>query len=175
MDDGPAGGAARVLAWLEWAFLWIAALALAGITLMVMAAIVTRTFGFPLHFANEYGEYLMAASVFLALPAITARREHLAAEFLVVLCGPRGRARLRLLADVVLMLFSIGLLALTARMAWVSYAQELRSQGLMSTPMYIPQAAMVAGCLLLLMSATLQVTISFGRLRREGVPPRELA
>ncbi len=163
----PGGQAVRVLSWLEQASLYFAALALAAITVMVTAAIVTRTFGLPLHFADEYGAYLMAASVFLALPAITAHREHLAAEFLVAMCGPRGKARLRVLSDLALLLFSLVLLAVGTRMTWVSYAQGLRSQGLMITPLYIPQAAMVAGFLLLVLSAALQVAVSIRNLRRE--------
>lgn len=151
---------AAVGAWLDRIPLALAGAALALIVVMVTSDIITRSAGYSLLFANEYGEYLMAASVFLALPAVTLARAHLAAEFLVVRCGPRTRTLLRLLSDIVLFVYALALFGIALRMVWVSYAQGLRSQGLMMTPLFVPQTAMLLGLLLFVLCAGLQAAIA---------------
>lgn len=151
---------AAVAASLDRIPLTVAGAACGLIVIMVTCGIVTRSAGYSLLFANEYGEYLMAACVFLALPAVTRAREHLAAEFLVVVCGPRMKTLLRLLSDVTLFVYSLALFGIAVRVVWVSYTQVLRSQGLMTTPLFVPQTAMLIGLLLLAASAGLQATIT---------------
>lgn len=156
-------GAARisaVAAYLNRVPLAAAAIACMAIVVMVTCGIITRSAGYSLLFANEYSEYLMAASVFLALPAVTLARKHLAADFLVHMCGPRTRSLLLLLSDIVLFVYALALFGIAVRVVWVSYAQSLRSQGLMMTPLFVPQTAMLLGLLLLVLAAGLQAAIA---------------
>lgn len=176
--DQPSGAVADrlavVAAWLDRIPLALAGAACALIVVMVTCDIVTRSAGYSLLFANEYGEYLMAAGVFLALPAVTLAREHLAAEFLVVMCGPRTRTLLRLLSDVVLFAYALALFGVALRVVWVSYTHGLRSQGLMMTPLFVPQTAMLLGLLLLVLCAGLQAAIAIRAAARPAPAGKEI-
>src|SRR3990170_4507580 len=144
-----------------------AGIACTAIVVMVTCGIITRSAGYSLLFASEYSEYLMAASVFLALPAVTLARQHLAADFLVQMCGPRTKSLLLLLSDIVLFVYALALFGIAVRVVWVSYTQGLRSQGLMMSPLFVPQTAMLIGLLLLVLAAGLQAALAV----RDAVRP----
>ncbi len=134
----------------------VSAICCGVIAVMVTGGIIGRGFGYPLMFADEYSSYLMAACAFLALPAVTSSGEHLVADFLLTRFGAAGQVRLRMLADAVLLVFVLSLLAVAVRVVWVSFEDGLRSQGLMSTPLWVPQSAMLVGLLLCSVSATVR-------------------
>lgn len=135
----------RMTHWLDRMSLIAAGVAACSIVVMVTTGVIMRALGQPLLFADEYSGFLMAAMVFLALPAVTRDRTHISAEFLVTLATPRMRWALGILADVLLLFYTVALLWLSARLNLESYEAGLRSQGLMSTPIFIPQIAMVIG------------------------------
>jgi len=142
------------------------ALCCAVIAAMVTIGIIARAYGYALMFSDEYSSYLMAACAFFALPIVTSRREHLVADFLFNWFSPAWQARLRLLADIALLAFILTLFAVAVRVVWVSFEDGLRSQGLMSTPMWVPQSAMLIGLLLASLSAGCQVLAAIRALRQ---------
>ena len=117
---------------------------------MVLASVVGRLAGFNLRGSDAYAGYCMAAAAFLALAHTLKRGEHIRVELLL------QRARLRRPLELWCHLagvFFTGLLALySIRLAWQSHAFNDISQGNDATPLWIPQLAMAAGAIVLLIA-----------------------
>ena len=131
---------------------WLAALAMVGLLAMVLLSVVSRQLHFHVPGTDAYAGYLMAAAGFLALAHTLKRGEHIRVTLL--LSALKGRARRALeiwaLAGAVLL---AGLSAwYAARLSWQSYAFHDISTGNDATPLWIPQLAMAAGTLVLLIA-----------------------
>lgn len=150
----------RIVLWLDHAGLIAAGGASCAIVVIVTTGVFMRALGRPLLFADEYSGFLMAALVFLALPAVTRERTHIFAEFPAMLAPPRVQMMLRILSDLLLLGYTAVLLWLAVRLTAGSYADGLRSQGLMSTPLFIPQTAMVVGLALMVLRGGLNLGFS---------------
>jgi TRAP-type C4-dicarboxylate transport system permease small subunit len=131
---------------------WLAALCLVGLLAMVLTAIVSRLLGIHVPGTDAYAGYLMAAAGFLALAHTLKRGEHIRVTLLLTsLRGPARRA---------MEIWALGAATLLAglaawysvRLAWQSHAFDDISTGNDATPLWIPQLAMVAGNLLLLVA-----------------------
>lgn len=131
---------------------WLAALCLIGLLAMVLTSIVSRLVGFHVPGTDAYAGYLMAAAGFLALAHTLKRGEHIRVTLLLTsLRGPARRA---------MEIWALGAATLLAglaawysvRLAWQSHAFDDISTGNDATPLWIPQLAMVAGNLLLLLA-----------------------
>jgi TRAP-type C4-dicarboxylate transport system permease small subunit len=74
---------------------WSAMLGGIGVALtatMYVAEIVARYFmRAPLNFSADLGSYMLCASVFLCLPAISRERRHIAIDFVIEQLPPRAR------------------------------------------------------------------------------------
>lgn len=140
-----------------------AAIACMAIAVMMICGMAARGFALPILFADEYGGYLMAALVFLALPTVTLDRKHIRASFLLDALPPLKRQWLVVFSDIILLAYAVAFIWLGWRIFATSLAGGLRSQGLMNTPMYIPQFFMVAGLFLHAISCVVKVFVSIKR------------
>lgn len=131
---------------------WLAALAMIGVLVMVVLAIVSRQVGFHVPGTDAYAGYSMAAAGFLALAHTFKRNEHI--RVTLVLGRLKGRAHhalemWALTAGVLL----AGLFAFySVRLAWVSHAINDISTSNDATPLWIPQLAMALGTVILLVA-----------------------
>ncbi|MEO6407244.1 MAG: TRAP transporter small permease subunit [Burkholderiaceae bacterium] len=131
---------------------WLAALAMVGLLAMVLLSVVSRQLHFHVPGTDAYAGYLMAAAGFLALAHTLKRGEHIRVTLLISALKGRARRALEIWA-----LFGAVLLAglfawYAARLSWQSYAFHDISTGNDATPLWIPQLAMVAGTLVLLIA-----------------------
>ena len=122
---------------------------LALIAIIIVAHIVARVFGSHIPSADEFAAWSMAASFFLALPDALFKGAHIRVTLLL------QNVPLRL-ARVLDMFSTSFALALFAWAAWHisgytydSYVYDVRSQGILPTPLWIPQTAMVYGACLM--------------------------
>lgn len=123
----------------------LAALFLVGIGLFVLYSIGGGIFGYVARSADEFAGYCMAASSFLALAHTFGRGEHI--RVLVILQRLQGRTRRR--AEVLCLLMALylsGYFAFYAtKMTYQSWVFKELSQGLVPTPVWIPQLGMALG------------------------------
>jgi TRAP-type C4-dicarboxylate transport system permease small subunit len=131
---------------------WLAAIAMIGVLVMVLLSIVSRQFGFHVAGTDAYAGYSMAAAGFLALAHTLKHNEHI--RVTLVLGRLRGRARHAL--EMWALSAAIVLAALFAfyavRLAWQSHVLNDISTGNDATRLWIPQLAMAAGTLVLLVA-----------------------
>ena len=131
---------------------YLAAFFMVGVLLMVLASVVGRLAGFNLRGSDAYAGYCMAAASFLALAHTLKRGEHIR----VTLFLERFHGRLRRPLEVWCHLagtFFCGALALfSVRLVMQSRDFNDVSQGSDATPLWIPQLAMAAGAVVLLVA-----------------------
>jgi TRAP-type C4-dicarboxylate transport system permease small subunit len=92
-------GTARLCAWLSAASLSL----IVGIT--VVSVLMRRLAGSPMYYTEELVGLLLSASLFLALPMVTAQASHVRVTFLASILPVRGRAALSVFAAVVMLAF----------------------------------------------------------------------
>jgi TRAP-type C4-dicarboxylate transport system permease small subunit len=123
----------------------LAALAMVGLLVMVLASIFGRQAGINIPGIDAYAGYLMAAAGFLALAHTLKRGEHIRVTLLVGRLRGGWRRGFEL--------WSLGAATLLAglgawysvRLAWQSHAFHDISTSNDATPLWIPQVAMAAG------------------------------
>jgi TRAP-type C4-dicarboxylate transport system permease small subunit len=131
---------------------WLAALFMVGLLVMVMLAIVGRSFGFYVPGTDAYAGYLMAASGFLALAHTLNRGEHIRVTLVLASLRGKGRWFLEVWA-LVAACFLAGLTAFySVRLAWQSHKFNDISTGNDATPLWIPQIGMALGTTVLLIA-----------------------
>ncbi len=142
----------RLLDGLYDACAWGAALGMVGVLVMVMLSVLGRLLHFHVPGTDAYAGYSMAAAGFLALAHTLKRNEHIRVTLVLSRLQGRARRALELAALSAAVLLS-GLFAWFAvRLAWQSRAFNDISTGNDATPLWIPQLAMVAGTLVLLIA-----------------------
>ena len=151
---------------------WLAALAMIGLLGMVLLAIVSRQLHFHVPGTDAYAGYLMAAAGFLALAHTLKRGEHIRVTLL--LGALRGGARRAL--EIWALAAATALAALfafySARLAWQSRQFHDISTGNDATPLWIPQLAMAAGTVILLIAFVDELVLEL-RGRRAGAASDE--
>jgi TRAP-type C4-dicarboxylate transport system permease small subunit len=162
----------RTLNFLYDAAAWLAALAMIGVLLMVLLSIISRQVGFHVAGTDAYAGYSMAAAGFLALAHTLKHNEHI--RVTLVLGRLKGRAHHALemwaLSAAVLL---AGLFAFySVRLAWQSHALNDISTGNDATRLWIPQLAMAAGTLVLLIAFIDEWVLEL-RGRRAAAEPEE--
>ena len=128
---------------------YLAALAMVGLLVMVLTAIVSRQLHFNVPGTDSYAGYLMAAAGFLALAHTLKKGEHIRVTLVLAMLKGKARRALEIWA-----LTAASLLALLAawysvRLSWQSYIFHDVSTGNDATPLWIPQIAMAAGTVIL--------------------------
>ena len=130
---------------------WLAALCMIGLLAMVLLSIVSRQLHFHVPGTDAYAGYLMAAAGFLALAHTLKKGEHIRVTLLLNHSG-RCRRALELWSLGAAVLLS-GLAAYySTRLAWQSHLFNDISTANDATPLWIPQLAMAAGSLILLIA-----------------------
>ena len=131
---------------------YLAAFFMVGILLMVLASVVGRMVGFNLRGSDAYAGYCMAAASFLALAHTLKRGEHIRVNLLLDRFDGRLRRPLELWSHAAGTFFCAALAWFSVRLAWQSHVFNDISQGNDATPMWIPQIAMAAGAIVLLIA-----------------------
>ena len=162
----------RLLDFLYDAAAWLAALAMVGVLLMVLLAIVSRQLGFHAPGTDAYAGYSMAAAGFLALAHTLKRNEHI--RVTLILGRLRGRARrgLELWALSAAVLLAAMFAFYSVRLALLSWQLNDVSPSNDATPLWIPQTAMAVGTLVLLI-AFIDEWVQQLRGRRSADEPQE--
>ena len=131
---------------------WAAALALVGVLAMVLASVAGRLLGFNQRGSDAYAGYCMAAAAFLALAHTLKRGEHIRVTLLVQALAGRARKAIEVWALAAAALLAALFSFFSVRLAWQSYTFNDISTANDATPLWIPQLAMAAGTLVLLVA-----------------------
>jgi TRAP-type C4-dicarboxylate transport system permease small subunit len=131
---------------------WLAALAMVGVLLAVLASIVSRQLGVNWPGTDAYAGYSMAAAGFLALAHTLKHNEHI--RVTLVLGRLQGKAKHGLeMWALTAAIFLAGLFAFySVRLAWQSHVINDVSTGNDATPLWIPQIGMAVGTVVLLIA-----------------------
>jgi len=130
----------------------LAALCMVALLAMVMLGIVSRLLHFHVPGTDAYAGYLMAGAGFLALAHTLKRGEHIRVTLLLSSLKGGARRALELWALAAASGLA-GLMAFySARLVWQSRAFNDISTGNDATPLWLPQLAMAAGTLVLLIA-----------------------
>jgi len=130
----------------------LAAAFLAGTLAMVLTGIAGRFFHFHVPGTDAYAGYCMAGAGFLALAHTLKHGEHIRVSLLLERAGPAARRWLELwslaAASVLAGLFAF----YSVRLSWQSWQFNDISTANDATPLWIPQLAMAAGTVVLLVA-----------------------
>jgi len=133
---------------LDWVYRlsgWAAAFFLLAIAALTVAQILGRLAGVLVPVADEFAGFCLAASSFLALAATFRSGEHVRVALVLGRLTPARRWLLELWG----LGFGFALIGyfayFSARMAWESWRFAEVAQGMMPTPLWLPQAGMALG------------------------------
>jgi len=133
------------------ALFFLACLCGVAILVLQLAEIGARVLGGSVVFSSEATGFLMAIMVFLALPEVTRLNEHITADFVVLMMGPKLRG---VIEQIVAPLFSAIYVAILIYLLYAltrdSYLDGVRSEGVTRLPVFIPQAIMLLGIVMML-------------------------
>ena len=141
----------RPFSLIERVSLWTSAFCLIGMTLLILAEVVLRgVFNSTTEHSDELVGYLLVGLSFLSLALCQSRGAFHRVEMVQMRLGPRGQAISALIFD----LLSFGYIALTGwyfvLFVMSSYRREAMASTALGTPLWIPETAMVAGAVMLL-------------------------
>jgi len=151
---------------------YLAALFLAGTLAMVLTGIAGRVLHFHVPGTDSYAGYCMAGCGFLALAHTLKRGEHIRVTLIVERLGAKARHALELAALAAAMLLAALFAFYSIRLAFQSWQFNDISTGNDATPLWIPQLAMAAGTLILLIALVDELVLAWTR-RRTAAPSGE--
>ncbi|GAA0788795.1 TRAP transporter small permease [Marinobacterium sediminicola] len=93
----------------------LAAMLAAAVTLLILLNIVSRALGMAIYWVDELAIYAMVWTTFLATSVVLKKRQVVAVTLLVDLLGERTRAWMQCFSDLMILVFSAGLLVLCWR------------------------------------------------------------
>jgi len=131
---------------------YLAALFLVGTLAMVLTAIAGRLLNFHVPGTDAYAGYCMAACGFLALAHTLKRGEHIRVTLILEHLGAKAQRALELAALAVATVLAALFAYYSIRLAFQSWQFNDISTGNDATPLWIPQLAMAAGTLVLLIA-----------------------
>jgi TRAP-type C4-dicarboxylate transport system permease small subunit len=149
---------------------WLAALGMVGLLAMVLLAIVSRLLHFHVPGTDAYAGYLMAASGFLALAHTLKRGEHIRVTLLLNALRGGARRALEAWALAAATLLAALFAFYSVRLAWQSRLFNDISTGNDATPLWIPQLAMAAGSVVLLVAFVDELVLELRGRRSHAVP-----
>ena len=130
----------------------LAAAFLVGTLAMVLTGIAGRFFHFHVPGTDAYAGYCMAGAGFLALAHTLKHGEHIRVSLLLERAGPAARRWLELWSLAAATVLA-GLFAFySVRLSWQSWQFNDISTANDATPLWIPQLAMAAGTIVLLIA-----------------------
>lgn len=131
---------------------YAAALFMVGTLLMVVAGIIDRALSLGWRGTDMYAGYSMAACGFLALAHTLKRGEHIRVSLLLQAVPARPRRLLEIWSLFAASLLSAAFAFYSVRLTYQSWDFHDISTGNDATPLWIPQVAMAAGALVLLIA-----------------------
>lgn len=152
----------------------LAALFLVGTLGMVLTGIAGRLLHFHVPGTDSYAGYCMAAAGFLALAHTMKRGEHIRVTLLLEHLGARAQRALELWALAVATLLAALFAFYSTRLAWQSWQFNDISTGNDATPLWIPQLAMAAGTLVLLVALVDDLVLEWRGARVPKAPAEAL-
>lgn len=152
----------------------LAALFLVGTLGMVLTGIAGRFLHFHVPGTDSYAGYCMAAAGFLALAHTMKRGEHIRVTLLLEHLGARAQRALELWALAVATLLAALFAFYSTRLAWQSWQFNDISTGNDATPLWIPQLAMAAGTLVLLVALVDDLVLEWRGARVPKAPAEAL-
>ena len=151
---------------------YLAALFLVGTLVMVLMGIAGRLLNFHVPGTDSYAGYCMAGCGFLALAHTLKRGEHIRVSLILEHVGTRWHRVLELSSFAVATLLA-GLFAFySVRLAFQSWQFNDVSTGNDATPLWIPQIAMAAGTLIMLIAFADELVLEWNG-RRESAKSDE--
>lgn len=148
-------------------------IALAAISLLASMALigysVVMRYGInqPVPWVDELVGYLLVACVMFAAADALRHGEHIAVDILTERLSPRGKRRSALLGLVAVGASALLLVVEGWDMVAFSHMVGLLSNGYLAVPMWIPQAPVPIGAVLLLLAAIAAFMVAW-----RGVPPK---
>ncbi len=145
----------------------LAALCMVALLVMVMLGIVGRLLHFHVPGTDAYAGYLMAGAGFLALAHTLKRGEHIRVTLLLGALKGRAKHALELWALAGASALAALMAYYSVRLAWQSHSFNDISTGNDATPLWLPQIAMAAGTLILLLALLDELVLEWRGLRLE--------
>ena len=127
----------------------LAAVCLASICVVMLAQALGREFGVLVRGADDVVAWLCAASAFLALGHTFRRGELVRVGLLIDLLGARARRAVGLVALGIALLFVGYMVYAVLRFVYESWKFNEVAQGLIQSPIWIPQLSFAAGAIIL--------------------------
>jgi TRAP-type C4-dicarboxylate transport system permease small subunit len=140
---------------------YLAALFLAGTLAMVLTGIAGRLLHFYVPGTDSYAGYCMAGCGFLALAHTLKRGEHIRVSLILEHAGPEARRALELASLAIATLLAALFAYYSMRLAFQSWQFNDVSTGNDATPLWIPQLAMAAGTLILLIAVVDELVLEW--------------
>ena len=131
---------------------WVAALFMVGTLAMVALGIASRLSSWFVPGTDAYAGYCMAGAGFLALAHTLKRGEHIRVTLFLERFGGRLRRPLEIWSHLAGTFFCAALATFSVRLVMQSREFNDISQGNDATPLWIPQIAMAAGAVVLLIA-----------------------
>jgi TRAP-type C4-dicarboxylate transport system permease small subunit len=164
----------RVLDRLFDAAAYLAALFLIGTLAMVLTGIAGRLFAFHIPGTDAYAGYCTAACGFLALAHTLKRGEHIRVTLILAHISTAPRHALELVSLAIATLLAALLALYSTRLAFDSWQFNDVSTASDATPLWIPQLAMAAGSIVLLLALADELMLEFRGRRRAAEPTEAL-
>ena len=131
---------------------YAAAFFMVGTLLMVVAGIADRALALGWRGTDMYAGYAMAACGFLALAHTFKRGEHIRVSLLLQAASARWRRLLEIWSLLAASLLAAALAFYAVKLTYQSWDFHDVSTGNDATPLWIPQVAMAAGAIVLLIA-----------------------
>jgi len=149
--SAPADG--RPFGSIERMSLWLSSACMIGMVLLILAEILLRgVFNSTTEHSDELVGYMLVGLTFLSLALCQSGGAFHRVELVQMRLGPRGKAVSALVFD----LLSFGYVALTGwyfiQFVMSSWRREAMASTTLSTPLWIPESAMILGAALLLIA-----------------------
>ncbi len=163
--------------WLDRLFdasAYLAALFLIGTLAMVLTGIAGRLFAFHLPGTDAYAGYCTAACGFLALAHTLKRGEHIRVTLILAHLSAASRHALELVALAIAAVLAALLAFYSTRLALDSWQFNDVSTASDATPLWIPQLAMAAGSIVLLLALVDELVLEWQGRRRATEPAEAL-
>jgi TRAP-type C4-dicarboxylate transport system permease small subunit len=151
---------------------YLAALFMAGTLVFVILGIAGRLLDRFIPGTDAYAGYCMAASGFLALAHTLKRGEHIRVSLILEHLGVPARHRMELFALAAATLLAAAFAYFSVRLAVLSFEFNDISTGNDATPLWLPQIAMAAGMVILLVAFVDELVLEW-RGERHVVMPDE--
>ena len=153
---------------------YVAAFFLVGTLAMVVLGIVGRLVNWYVAGTDAYAGYCMAASGFLALAHTLKRGEHIRVTLVLEHLGARPRHAFELWSLGVASLLAAAFAWYSVRLTFQSWQFNDISTGNDATPLWLPQLAMAAGTVVLLIAIVDELVREWRGLRRAAAPAEML-